>query len=45
MVVDPWGEVLAEREAEGAGLVVADIAADRLAQVRGQLPALGHRVL
>jgi nitrilase len=45
MVVDPWGEVLAEREEEGAGLVVADIAADRLAQVRGQLPALGHRVL
>lgn len=45
MVVDPWGQVLAQRAEEGAGLVLADIAASRLAQVRGQLPALEHRVL
>ncbi|MCG2594783.1 carbon-nitrogen hydrolase family protein [Ramlibacter sp. XY19] len=45
MVVDPWGLVLAQREEDGAGLVVADISAERLAQVRKQLPALGHRVL
>jgi nitrilase len=45
MVVDPWGVVLAQREEEGAGLVLAEITADRLAQVRRQLPALGHRVL
>jgi len=44
MVVDPWGAVLAER-AEGAGVVIADLAADRLAEVRAQLPALAHRVL
>lgn len=45
MVVDPWGSVLAQREQEGAGVVLADLARARLAQVRAQLPALTHRVL
>ena len=45
MVIDPWGVVLAQREEEGAGVVVAEIAHERLRQVRGQLPALQHRVL
>jgi predicted amidohydrolase len=45
MVVDPWGLVLAQREQEGAGVVLADISAERIAQVRRQLPALAHRVL
>ncbi len=42
MVIDPWGEVLAVRP-EGEGVVVAELSAARLAQVRQQLPALGHR--
>jgi predicted amidohydrolase len=41
----PWGTVLAQREADGEGVVVATLDAERLAQVRGQLPALEHRVL
>ena len=45
MLVDPWGQVLAQRTEEGEGVVVADLSIDRLAQVRRQLPALGHRVL
>ena len=44
MVVDPWGEVLALRES-GAGVVVAQLDAGRLADARRQLPALEHRVL
>ncbi|WP_313070709.1 carbon-nitrogen hydrolase family protein [Melaminivora sp.] len=44
MAVDPWGEVLA-LQAEGPGVVLAELDAARLAQVRGQLPALAHRVL
>ncbi|HRD83865.1 MAG TPA: carbon-nitrogen hydrolase family protein [Rubrivivax sp.] len=44
MVVDPWGEVLAQR-AEGEGLVLADIEPARLQEVRRQLPALQHRRL
>jgi predicted amidohydrolase len=45
MIVDPWGTVLAQRSEEGAGLVLAEIDAQRLARMRAQLPALGHRVL
>ena len=45
LVVDPWGVVLVECTAEGEGLAVATLDAERLAQVRRQLPALEHRVL
>ena len=44
MIVDPWGEVLGVL-AEGEGVVVAEADPARLAQVRLQLPALGHRRL
>ena len=44
MVVDPWGEVLAQRD-EGPGVVLAELDPQRLAEVRTQLPALEHRVL
>jgi deaminated glutathione amidase len=44
MVVGPWGEVLVQR-AEGEGVVLAEIDPAHLAQVRRQLPALGHRRL
>jgi nitrilase len=42
MVVDPWGEVLAQRE-EGEGVVLAELDLARLGEVRQQLPALTHR--
>ena len=44
MLVDPWGTVLAER-AEGAGLVLADLAIGALQSCRARLPALEHRLL
>jgi deaminated glutathione amidase len=44
MVVDPWGAVLAQQD-EGPAVVLADLDAERLGQVRTQLPALEHRVL
>jgi nitrilase len=44
MVIDPWGQVLA-LQAEGPGVVLADIDMDRLQAVRTQLPALQHRRL
>ena len=44
MIVDPWGKVLAER-AEGEGVVLAEMATTRLAEVRKSLPALDHRKL
>jgi deaminated glutathione amidase len=44
MVIDPWGEVMA-MQAEGPGVVLADIEPARLQAVRQQLPALQHRRL
>ncbi|APW40258.1 acyltransferase [Rhodoferax koreense] len=44
MLVDPWGQVLAEH-AEGEAVVLAELDAARLETCRTQLPALGHRVL
>jgi len=42
MVINPWGEVLAERP-EGEGLAVAEISLDQLLGIRNMLPALEHR--
>lgn len=44
MLIDPWGTVVAER-AEGAGIVIGDVLPELIAEVRGNLPALRHRVL
>ncbi len=42
MIVDPWGEVLACLD-EGEGVALAEMSAERIAEVRRQLPALTHR--
>jgi len=44
LIVDPWGEVVAV-QAEGEGVVFAELDPLRIAQVRTQLPALAHRRL
>ena len=44
MLVDPWGEVLGVLP-EGEGVVGGDMDPARLETVRGNLPALRHRVL
>lgn len=44
LLIDPWGEVLAQR-AEAPGSVVADLSHERLMACRASLPALANRVL
>ena len=44
MLIDPWGLVLAE-QAQGPGVVLADLDPQTLLQRRTQLPSLQHRVL
>ena len=44
MVIDPWGQVLGCLP-EGEGVVLADLDAARLREVRTQLPALKHQRL
>ena len=43
LIVDPWGEVTAECQ-DGDGFALAVIDPARVAEVRGQLPCLNHRV-
>jgi nitrilase len=44
MLVDPWGEVL-QCLPEGEGVIVGEVDARRIADVRASLPALAHRTL
>ncbi len=44
MLIDPWGEIIAEMEL-GSGVVVGQIEVQRLRAVRASLPALKHRVI
>lgn len=44
MLIDPWGEVLAQLP-EGEGIVMGDIDLAQLKGVRASLPALAHRKL
>jgi len=43
LVVDPWGDIVAMRAEDGAGVVSAELDPERIASVRLQLPALAHR--
>ncbi len=45
MLIDPWGEVIAEKADDGAGVVIGEIDLDLIAQHRAALPALAHRTL
>ncbi len=42
LIVDPWGEVLADA-GDGEGMAIATLDPARLSQVRRDLPALSHR--
>jgi nitrilase len=44
LLIDPWGAIAAQ-QAQGAGVVCADLDFARLNAVRTQLPALQHGVL
>jgi predicted amidohydrolase len=41
LIIDPWGEILAEA-GEEAGIIYADIDVARVARVRGMMPSLQH---
>lgn len=43
LVADPWGEVLLDMGGEAASLGFAEIAPERIADVRAQLPSLANR--
>jgi predicted amidohydrolase len=41
LIVDPWGQILAEAEQE-PGIVVADIDPSKVTEARSRIPALSH---
>lgn len=43
LIVDPWGEVIAE-QADGDGVVIAELDPQKVRDVRAQLPSLEHQV-
>lgn len=43
LVVDPWGEVLLDMGGHEAGLGLAEIDAERIEEVRSQVPSLANR--
>ena len=46
LIIDPWGEIVAEASADAPGVIVATIDPMRVVQVRAQIPVLEHhRVL
>jgi len=45
MIVDPWGEILAEVEQQGPGTACADLDLERLHSLRKSFPVLQHRKL
>jgi len=45
LIVDPWGRILAEASGDEAEVIVADISAETLADVRQKLPSIRHRIL
>ena len=44
LIIDPWGRILAEGSADESDLLIAELSAEVLANIRAQLPALRHRV-
>lgn len=45
LIVDPWGQVLAEASGDQEEIIYADIDLDRLKEIRSKLPVLEHRKL
>ena len=43
-IVNPWGEVLAEKK-QGKGVVIAQLSYNELIRIRSELPSLEHRKL
>ncbi|MES2985410.1 MAG: carbon-nitrogen hydrolase family protein [Pseudomonadota bacterium] len=42
LIIDPWGEILAEAQDDVPQVIMATVDAARVAQVRGQIPVLAH---
>lgn len=44
LIVDPWGEIVAEREEPGLGFALAEVDLNKVVSVRAQMPVRDHKV-
>lgn len=42
IIVDPWGEIVAQLDGDGEGLAIAEVDPEKLASVRSKMPVLDH---
>lgn len=42
LIIGPWGDILAERTDSGPGIIMADLALQRVLEARNSIPALQH---
>ena len=42
MIIDPWGEIVAQIEGDAPGIIVADLDLGKVAEARGKVPALAN---
>ncbi|MGI9317087.1 MAG: nitrilase-related carbon-nitrogen hydrolase, partial [bacterium] len=42
LIIDPWGEILAEGAEDTADVVLAEIELEKVTQARSRIPALKH---
>jgi len=45
LLIDPWGEIIADGGGDDEGLILGEIDLDKVASVRSQMPLFEHRVL
>jgi predicted amidohydrolase len=43
LIINPWGEIIAEASADVPQVIMAEFEAQKLAAVRAQIPVLAHR--
>ena len=42
MIIDPWGEIIAQIDGDAPGIIVADLDLGKVAEARGKVPALAN---
>jgi predicted amidohydrolase len=42
MIIDPWGEIIAQIDGDAPGILVADLDLSKVAEARGKVPALAN---
>ena len=43
MIVDPWGRIIAKKDEDGPGIIVAEFTAQNVTDARARIPALANR--